>query len=455
MGNKKVAIIGAGITGLVTAFYLKKAGIPFRILEKTGHVGGVIRTEQQDGFIFEKGPNSGVLANEETVRFFEDIRGMIRPEIADASSARRLIWKNGKWHPLPSGIVQGLTTPLFSMKDKLRLLGEPFRKKGTNPHETLADMVVRRMGQSFLDYAIDPFILGIYAGDPHYIVPKYALPKLYQLEQDYGSFIGGAIKKRKEKKTELQKKVTREIFSVEGGLQKLTETLASYAGTENIVKNCNDLFVEKNERGYTLRFKEQYEKFTHVVSTIVSNSLPQVFPFVEARYWPPITRLQYAKVTEVAIGYKKWNGFPLNAFGGLIPFKENRNILGILFMSSLFKNRAPKGGALLTTFVGGMRRPELAELSGEALYRLIMKEIDITMQTKSKTPDLFAYATHQRAIAQYGADSEERFKAIAAIELEHPGLYLGGSMRDGIGLADRIKQAHFMAEDIILNDVAI
>ncbi len=455
MGNKKVAIIGAGITGLVTAFYLKKAGIPFRILEKTDHIGGVIRTEQQDGFVFEKGPNSGVLANVETVRFFEDIKEHIRPEIADASAARRLIWKNGKWHPLPSGIIGGITTPLFSFKDKLRLLGEPFRKKGTNPNETLADMVVRRMGQSFLDYAIDPFILGIYAGDPHYIVPKYALPKLYRLEQDYGSFIGGAIKKRKEKKTEQEKKVTREIFSVEGGLQKLTETLTALIGTENIERNCVDLFVEKNERRYTLRFKGQQDTFTHVVSTIVSSSLPQMFPFVEARHWPPVTRLEYAKVTEVAIGYKKWDGIPLNAFGGLIPFKENRNILGILFMSTLFKNRAPKGGALFTTFVGGMRRPELAELSEEALYRLIMQEMDITMKTKNKKPDLFAYATHRQAIAQYGADSEERFKAIAAIELEHPGMYLGGSVRDGIGLADRIKQAHFMAEDIILNDMAI
>jgi oxygen-dependent protoporphyrinogen oxidase len=447
---KKVAIIGAGITGLVTAFYLKKAGIPFRIFEKSSHIGGVIETQSKDGFVFEKGPNSGVIANIETVEFFEELRSYCKPEIADASSAKRLIWKNGKWHALPSGIIEGITTPLFSTKDKLRLLGEPFRKKGSNPHETLTQMVIRRMGQSFLDYAIDPFILGIYAGDPAYIVPKYALPKLYQLEQDYGSFIGGAFLKKIGKKDPKDKKITRDIFSVSGGLQRLTEILTDIIGRENIETECPAVSVEKSDTGYLLRLNDKKEPFSHVVSTVGSQELPRLFPFVEAAQWQPVIRLKYAKVTEVAIGFKKWKGRSLQAFGGLIPFKERRNILGILFMSSLFKGRAPEGGALFTTFLGGVRRPELADLNEEALFQTVRKELEITMGVKTD-PDLFAFSRHQQAIAQYGADSGERFRAIAAIELEHQGIYLGGSIRDGIGMADRIKQAHFMAHDIILN----
>ncbi len=452
MKEKRVAIIGAGITGLVTAFYLKKAGIAFRIFEKSIHIGGVIETCRQDGFTYEKGPNSGVLANAETIELFEDMDNLCKPEIADASSAKRLIWKGEKWYPLPSGILSGITTPLFSIKDKFRLLGEPFRKKGTDPNETLSRLVIRRMGQSFLDYAIDPFILGIYAGDPAYIVPKYALPKLYQLEQNYGSFIGGAIKKKREKKSTREMKVTREIFSVEGGLQRLTGVLAEIIGLENIELECKNVFTEKTNRDFRVHFKNQQENFSHIVSTISSNGLPSLFPFVEKKHWQPVLNLQYAKVTEVAIGYKKWEGISLDAFGGLIPFKEKRDLLGVLFMSSLFKNRAPEGGALLTTFVGGMRRPELAELKEEELYKLVKKELEITMGVKDIEPDLFQYATHRQAIAQYGTDSEARFRAIAAIELQHKGVYLGGSIRDGIGMADRIKQAHFMAEDIILNE---
>ncbi len=451
MKEKKVAIIGAGITGLVTAYYLKKAGIAFRIFEKTAHIGGVIETCEKDGFVYERGPNSGVLANVETVEFFESLGDHCKLEIADASSAKRLIWKGGKWYALPSGFVGGITTPLFSIKDKLRLLGEPFRKKGTDPNETLSRLVIRRMGQSFLDYAIDPFILGIYAGDPAYIVPKYALPKLYQLEQDYGSFIGGAIKKSRKKKSPSEKKVTREIFSIEGGLQRLTETLTEIIGLENIELECDAVFVERTAQNYRVHFKNRQEDFTHSVSTINGDGLPQLFPFVEMKHWTPIVSLKYAKVTEVAIGYKKWKGISLDAFGGLIPFKEKRNILGVLFMSSQFKNRAPEGGALLTTFVGGMRKPELADLKGDELFRLIKKELEITMGVKDLEPDMLQFSMHRRAIAQYGTDSEARFRAVADIELQHKGIYLGGSIHDGIGMADRIKQAHFMAEDIILN----
>jgi len=451
MKEKKVAIIGAGITGLVTAYYLKKAGIAFRIFEKTAHIGGVIETCQQDGFIYERGPNSGVLANVETVEFFEDIGSRCKLEIADASSAKRLIWKAGEWHALPSGIVGGITTPLFSTKDKLRLVGEPFRKKGTNPNETLSNLVVRRMGQSFLDYAIDPFILGIYAGDPAYIVPKYALPKLYQLEQDYGSFIGGAIKKKREKKSLSEKKVSREIFSIKGGLQRLTEILTEIIGLENIELECDTVFVERTAQNYRVHFKNRQEDFTHSVSTINSDGLPQLFPFVETKHWEPIVSLKYAKVTEVAIGYKKWKGISLDAFGGLIPFKEKRNILGVLFTSSQFKNRAPEGGALLTTFVGGMRKPELADLKEDELFQMIKKELEITMRITNTEPDLFQFSRHKQAIAQYGADSEARFRSITTIEQQYRGVYLGGSIHDGIGMADRIKQARFMAEDIILN----
>jgi oxygen-dependent protoporphyrinogen oxidase len=117
-------------------------------------------------------------------------------------------------------------------------------------------------------------------------------------------------------------------------------------------------------------------------------------------------------------------------------------------MSTLFKNRAPKNGALLTTFVGGMRKAEQADLRGKELEDLIAKEMQITMGLKKFRPDLFRTKSHSRAIAQYGADSSERLEAIKRIETEHPGLILAGSMRDGIGMADRIKQGRQLADQI-------
>ena len=138
----------------------------------------MINTTLIDGFIFESGPNTGVLSHPEAAELLDELKGDCELEIADSNAKARWIWRKGKWEPLPSGLLSGITTPLFSFPDKLRLLGEPFRKKGKNPQETLAELVMRRMGKSFLNYAVDPFILGIYSGDPAKLVTKYALPKL-------------------------------------------------------------------------------------------------------------------------------------------------------------------------------------------------------------------------------------------------------------------------------------
>ncbi len=177
----EVIIVGAGLTGLTMAFYLKKAGVNFRIIEKADRTGGVIQTISEKGFVYEAGPNTGVVSNPEMAELFEDLNGKCSLEIADPNAKRRLIWKNRVWNALPSGLFSAIGTPLFTWHDKFRILGEPFRAKGTDPNESLADLVKRRMGQSYLDYAVDPFISGIYAGDPRKLVTKYAMPKLYNL----------------------------------------------------------------------------------------------------------------------------------------------------------------------------------------------------------------------------------------------------------------------------------
>ncbi len=443
--KKKVAIIGAGISGLVTAFYLKKAGIDFRVFEKQNRIGGVISTEKENGFLFEKGPNSGVLSNVELVKLFEDLKDDCELETADQTSKKRLIWKNGKWNALPSSIMTAITTPLFTFGDKLRVLGEPFRKKGTNPHENLSQLVKRRLGQSFLDYAIDPFISGIYAGNTEYLIPKYALPKLYSLEQTYGSFIKGAIKKGKESKTDDEKKISKEIFSVKGGLIELINALAKNIGNSNIKTNCGDLKVLQKDNLYII----DKETYTNVISTVNSPNIAKVFPFILEEELENILNLKYAKVVEATIGFNNWNGSDLKAFGGLVPGKENKNILGVLFMSSIFKNRAPKSGALLTIFAGGTKREDLTQVSEADLKEIIKKDIVEMMDLQTFNPDLFKLSYYDYAIAQYGVDTKERIEAVLNIQNKYSGIILGGSITGGVGIADRVKQAKDISNVIL------
>ncbi len=451
MPNKKepIAIIGGGLTGLTTAFYLKRAGISFHLFEKKERVGGVIETANENGFIYERGPNSGVLSHPETVELFEHLGGKCSLELADQTAKKRLIWKGKKWHALPSGLVGGINTPLFSLYDKVRILGEPFRPKGNSPEERLDEMVRRRLGKSFLNYAVDPFILGIYAGDPSWLVPKYALPKLYSLEQNYGSFIGGAIKKKREGKSEREKKATREIFSVKAGLSQLINVLEEEIGKENITVRCTGLQVNKGENGsYSITHGSKNETFNTIISTTGGHEIPNIFPFFPSGETGKITQMKYAKVVQFSLGFKKWEGIPLNAFGGLIPFKENRGLLGVLYLSTIFKGRAPENGALFSVFVGGLRKPELFELNDLELTALVEKEFAAMMGINQFNPDLLKIHHYKYAIPQYGPESKEKLEAISRLEKENPGIILAGNIRDGIGMSDRIKQATSIVQKI-------
>ena len=454
---KDVVILGAGITALTTAHHLKKRGIDFLMLDQADRVGGVINTTTEKGYVYEWGPNSGVVGNVEVLRLFEELDGACELEIANESVKKRYILQKGKWEALPSSLMTAVKTPLFTLRDKFRILGEPFRAAGKNPEETLADMVKRRMGQSFLDYAIDPFIIGVYAGDPSRLVPKYALPKLYNLEQHYGSFIKGTIRKKFEPITAEEKKVTREVFSVVGGLSSLTSALQNRIGNENIELNISHLEVKPFETNYLVSYiNKEGEKVEietkKVISTIGAHQLDKVTPFIDQKSLSKITALHYTKVIQVILGFDNWKGMKLDAFGGLIPFKENRNILGVLFMSSLFNNRAPKDGALFSIFMGGVRRPEIYKLPDNEIEKIIEDEICDLMQLQEFKPDLFKIIRHEYAIPQYEADSGERFLAIEEVEKQFPGFLIGGNLRNGIGMADRILQGRMLANKVLAAD---
>jgi oxygen-dependent protoporphyrinogen oxidase len=455
MNNKEVIVIGAGLTGLATAHYLKKAGINFHVLEQMDRPGGVIQSASENGFNFENGPNTGVIGTAEVVELFDDLKGLCELEVAKDNVNTRYILKNGKWEKLPGGLIEGIKTKLFTWKDKFRILGEPFRSKGKNPHETLSELVLRRMGKSFLEYAVDPFILGVYAGDPSYLVTKYALPKLYNLEQNYGSFIGGTIKKGLKKKDEQAKKITRKVFSAKGGLSNLTDALYQSAGKENFSFGLDNIQVSKADGTYIISGQKAGEnieiKANQVITTTGAFALEHILPFVSKEEIAKITNLKYAKVIEVVLGFNDWKGRSLDGFGGLIPFKEKRDVLGYLFLSSFLENKAPQNGALLTIFMGGMRRAELVELSDNKIKEIVERETINLMDLAEFKPDLIMINRYEHAIPQYSVDSGQRFETIEKLQDEHIGLIIGGNLRNGIGMADRIKQGKELADEAVKN----
>jgi oxygen-dependent protoporphyrinogen oxidase len=310
--------------------------------------------------------------------------------------------------------------------------------------------VKRRLGQSFFDYAIDPFIIGVYAGDPNYLIPKYALPKLYNLEQKYGSLIGGSFRKGFIKKTEQEKKVNRKVFSCKGGLASLTGGLYEFIGTENVILNAQDITVQPCSNGFTINAEMGDDQITisakKVISTVGAYALEPMLPFVDKVAMGKLNSLHYTKVIEVVLGFNKWEGIELDGFGGLIPSIEERDILGILYMSTLFEGRAPEGGAMLSIFMGGVRRQDLIALSDAEIQEILARECTDLLGLKEFKPDLFKIMRHNKAIPQYGVESGERFETIKQLEQQYQGLIIGGNLRDGIGMADRMNQAKALAE---------
>ncbi len=447
MKQHDIVVIGAGLTGLSTAFELQRLGRDVVVLEKQSRVGGQIQTFTENGFTFESGPNTGVVSYPEVTELFNNLGNACELEVARESSKRRMIWKGNSFHALPSGPLSAISTPLFSLSDKFRILGEPWRKKGTDPDESVGSLAQRRLGKTFYEYAVDPFVSGIYAGDPMKLTTRYALPKLYNLEANHGSFIRGSIAKAKQPKTERDKLATKKVFSVTGGLERMTEALAQ--GLE-IITGATDIQVQPLEKGkWSITYGTEEIRCNQVITTVGAYALPQLLPFIAEEEMKKMSGLFYAPIIQVSLGVKDAHGLDIPAFGGLVPSKEGKRVLGILFPSSCFQNRAPEGGALYSYFIGGARHTDYLQKTDDEIREIALEAFHSMLKYPAgMEPDLLRIFRHTHAIPQYWSDSGVRFQTIEKLQQQYQGLILAGNMRDGIGMGHRIHQGLSIAHSI-------
>lgn len=194
--HRSVAVVGAGITGLVAAYELRRQGVNVTLYEASGHAGGAIRTSHTDGFLAEHGPNSFVTSAPvdaliEQLDLTDDVVE------ANPKANRRYIVRNGTLQSFPMTPPAMLATRLFSLKAKLRVLLEPLvRTRATDADESVASFVRRRLGHEVLDYAVDPFISGIFAGDTETLSMMHAFPRVFDLERKHGSLSAGLMATR-------------------------------------------------------------------------------------------------------------------------------------------------------------------------------------------------------------------------------------------------------------------
>lgn len=412
-------IIGAGISGLARAWALSQAGREVQVWDAGAQPGGAIRSTRQDGFLIEAGPNS-LQNGDARIRPWLDALALGQDLLAaDRAASRRYIYLHGRPVPTPASPLAAITSPLLSPRAKARILREPFIPKRTaGGDESLADMVRRRLGPEPLAHLIDPMVAGIYAGDPETLSVRHAFPKLYQLEQDFGSFIRGAIAKKKGGPR-------REILSFRDGLQTLTDRLAQ---TQH-GRIHPSTRLESLEHDGT-RFLANGTPAGNVVVTAPPHAWPDTGILAEGAGVQP----GYAPVVSLSLGFRASDiRHPVDGFGMLVPRRENRQLLGVLFPSAIFPGRAPEGHHLLTCFIGGARQPALTESDDGALVDLALDELRIMLGVAGP-PVTVSINRWEKAIPQYEVGYGAYRDRLSGLERRYPGLVFGGNHIDGIGI---------------------
>jgi oxygen-dependent protoporphyrinogen oxidase len=452
--DKKIVIIGAGISGLATAYLLQKEGYDVIVLEKKDKVGGSIETISENGFLFDRGPNSGLETTPLIQQLVKDLNLDDQFVYANREGNKRYILKNGQLHALPMSPQAFLKTQLFSGKAKLRLFAEPFVGRSKDGYyQSIAEFVTRRLGKEFLDYAINPFVAGVYAGRPEELSVKSAFPKLYALEEEYGGLIVGTIRSiRKRKKSKEVSKQSAKMFSFKDGMIALPEAIKRKLGNR-VQTSVEVISVRKtSDENFGVTYREGEQTLTLladvVLSTVPAYKAAELFKNFDETLVKHLNDIYYPPVLVLYLVYERSAiGQPLDGFGFLIPEKEEKSFLGAIWSSVIFPNRSDKTKAAFTLFIGGSRDAGFVDDVEQNVIDRTRREFELIMKISAE-PVLISKRFWPKAIPQYNIGYVEHENFFDHFEKDNKGIILGGNYRGGISIGDCIKNAELVAQKI-------
>jgi oxygen-dependent protoporphyrinogen oxidase len=460
---KSVAIIGAGVTGLTAAFYLKRAGVAVTLFDAGARAGGVIQSIRKEGFLAEFGPNTILETSPKIAQLVRDAGLESRKLATDPRSEARFLVRYNRPIEMPGSPLGFLTTKLFTAKAKLAVLREPFVKpRRDGVEESIGQFVVRRFNQELLDHAIDALVAGIYAGDPNKLSLPHAFPKLKALEDNYGSMIKGQIfGARARKKSGETAKDRAPKFSFDEGLQVLTDTLAAQLG-DSLKLNTSVTKLTQTSDGWRVTTTNDETEFGAVIYCGTAYRLAELQiegraalsgnqakeAALQRRPTDVFAEISYPPVASVVLGFRRKDvAHRCQGFGMLIPKIEGFKILGTIFSSALFPNRAPAGHLTLTSYIGGARYPGLALLPQEKLVEAVLADLRVLLGVKGK-PVFTQTAVYPRAIPQYNVGYGKYRQLLSDLEAASSGLFFAGHYRDGVSLGDSIVSGVNIADRV-------
>ena len=454
----RVAIVGAGISGLSAAYWIREAGHDVTVYEQTDRVGGVIQTIGDSGYLFEAGPNSFLDNALDTLDLCASLGLSDELEKRPIRQNARFIFVNGRLREVPLGPAGLLTTGIVSRSAKIRLLKEPFiTANGTPDDESLACFVRRRFGEEILDNVVTPMISGVYAGDPENLSLQATFPTLYDLEREHGSIIGGMFRKMLGRRTshepgsKMKRLRSRNLCSFKHGMAVLPTRIAERLGNR-IYFSTKVTRIDRSPNGFRLSTEGQTPAsgfFDAVVLAVPAFQLSHLLEPHVPELCEYLESIPHNRLIVVAIGCPKSQvDYDCNGFGFLVPRNQGVRILGSIWSSSIFSGRAPNEHHAFTVFIGGGLDPAAYDLTDSELSEQIRRDLERTVGAHgpfSKTQ----IVRWERAIPQYPIGHVKKIQQLREQCSGIPGLFLSGNYFDGVSTNDCIRNSRKTADDVI------
>lgn len=439
--DTKIVIIGAGITGLSLAHFLRKSGIDFILLEKESEPGGKIKTLIKDDFTLECGPNTVLLKEPALKEIISDLNLLESVVFASKSiGKKRFVNTENGIFKIPLDPFSFFSSQLITFYDKWQIIKDVFSKTSySNESNTVEDYFNKKFSKNVTRNLIDPFVTGIYAGDISKMSFKHSFPTLYKADCEKGSLIKGFMSERKNNSK------NEGIFSFEGGLNRLVQNLSNQI-EHDLILNAEVLSIDKQNSG-NFHIKISDKQITRTINsnfivdtralkeTAKSLNLNESFPQIE-----------YVPVVSMHLGFKTRDTLQVpKGFGVLNNKMANKKYLGCIFNSDIFPHTAPKDFRLFTLLIGGARNPNYALNFDGKMRDEVIEDFSSTFNINVK-PDFIHHFFWSTAIPQYNSGYNSVIESINKFHTANKNYFLLGNYNEGVSVGDCIKKAKKLSE---------
>jgi oxygen-dependent protoporphyrinogen oxidase len=462
---KRVAIVGGGIAGLSAAYYLEKARrngaeLQWTLFEKSGRLGGVVRTEYRDGYILEAGPDSFLTEKPDASRLCQELG--LGGELIPSNDFQRktyILVKNrlvlipdGLQFMVPTRLLPMITTRLFSPGAKLRMAAEWFRSPANNngddrlqQDESVASFVRRHFGQEMVDRVAEPMLSGVFGGDVERLSVRAVLLRFVAMEREHGSLVRASLKKRKASSGTRPAPL---FTSLRNGVQQLVDALLAALPSASLRSgHAATALRPGNHAWQVVESCGASETFDAVLLGVPAPTAAGLLSTIDPEISSRLEKIQYTSSAAVALAYPKADFPP--GFGFLVPRSEGRKMMACTFVHNKFSGRAPEGAALIRCFFSSSRVPGLLNHTDDELEAIARQELKDILGLNEQPRFSCVYRWGQ-ALPQYETGHLERAAEIEARLEKTPGLQLIGNSLYGVGLPDCIKSARAAVEKILV-----